>query len=51
VVGLLLDAATMLGAALVLSTHDLTIAERFPDRWQMADGLMIAEDAEGGDPC
>jgi putative ABC transport system ATP-binding protein len=46
VVGLLLDAATMLGAALVLSTHDLTIAERLPDRWQMADGLMGAD----GDP-
>jgi ABC-type lipoprotein export system ATPase subunit len=51
VVGLLLDAATLLGAALVLSTHDLTIADRFPNRWQMADGLMIAEDAEGGTPC
>ena len=51
VVGLLLDAATLLGAALVLSTHDLAIADRFPDRWQMADGLMIAEDAEGGTPC
>jgi len=47
VVGLLLDAATMLGAALVLSTHDLTIAERLPQRWRMADGLMVAE----GDPC
>ena len=47
VVGLLLDAATMLGAALVLSTHDLTIAERLADRWRMADGLMVAE----GDPC
>ena len=47
VVGLLLDAATMLGAALVLSTHDLTIAERLPDRWRMADGLMVAD----GDPC
>jgi ABC-type lipoprotein export system ATPase subunit len=47
VVGLLLDAATMLGAALVLSTHDLTIAERVPDRWRMADGLMVAD----GDPC
>ena len=43
VVGLLLDAATTLGAALVLSTHDLTIAERLPDRWRMADGLMVAE--------
>jgi ABC-type lipoprotein export system ATPase subunit len=47
VVGLVLHAATMLGAALVLSTHDLTIAERLPERWQMADGLMVAE----GDPC
>ena len=47
VVGLLLDAATMLGAALVLSTHDLTIAERVPERWRMADGLMVAD----GDPC
>jgi ABC-type lipoprotein export system ATPase subunit len=47
VVGLLLDAATMLGAVLVLSTHDLTIAERLPDRWRMADGLMVAE----GAPC
>jgi len=47
VVGLLLDAATILGAALVLSTHDLTIAERVPERWRMADGLMVAE----GDPC
>jgi putative ABC transport system ATP-binding protein len=47
VVGLVLDAATMLGAALVLSTHDLTIAERLPERWRMADGLMVAD----GDPC
>jgi putative ABC transport system ATP-binding protein len=47
VVGLLLDAATMLGAALVLSTHDLTIAERLPERWRMADGLMVAD----GDLC
>ena len=47
VVGLLLDAATILGAALVLSTHDLAIAERLPVRWRMADGIMIAE----GDPC
>ena len=47
VVGLVLDAATMLGAALVLATHDLTIAERLPERWRMADGLMVA----GGEPC
>jgi ABC-type lipoprotein export system ATPase subunit len=47
VAGLLLDAATRLGAALVLSTHDLTIADRLPDRWQIADGLMAVD----GDPC
>jgi ABC-type lipoprotein export system ATPase subunit len=54
VVGLLLDAATRLGAGLVLATHDLTIAGRLPSRWQMADGRMTAEQvaegvAEGGD--
>jgi ABC-type lipoprotein export system ATPase subunit len=48
VVGLLLDAATRLGAGLVLATHDLTIAGRLPSRWQMADGRMITE---GGDQC
>jgi putative ABC transport system ATP-binding protein len=47
VVGLVLDAATRLGAALVLSTHDSTIAERLPERWRMADGLMVA----GDEPC
>jgi putative ABC transport system ATP-binding protein len=47
VIGLVLNAATMLGAALVLSTHDLTIAKRLPEHWRMADGLMVAE----GDPC
>jgi putative ABC transport system ATP-binding protein len=51
VAGLLLDAATRLGAALVLSTHDLTIAERLPGRWQMADGLLSAAGVEGGSPC
>ena len=56
VAGLLLDAATRLGAGLVLATHDLAIAGRLPSRWQMADGRMIAEDvaedvAEGRDQC
>jgi putative ABC transport system ATP-binding protein len=48
VAGLLLDAAARLNAALVLATHDLTIADRLPERWQMDDGVMVAE---GGDPC
>jgi ABC-type lipoprotein export system ATPase subunit len=42
---LLLDAATRIGAALVLSTHDLTIASQLPERWQMADGRLVAEGA------
>ena len=48
VAGLLLAAATRLGAVLVLSTHDPAIANQLPDRWQMADGRMVAE---GGGPC
>ena len=48
VAGLLLDAAARLNAALVLSTHDLTIADRLPQRWRMDNGVMVAE---GGDPC
>ena len=47
VVSLLQDTATRLGTALVLSTHDQAIAQRLPDRWRMADGLMVPE----GDPC
>jgi ABC-type lipoprotein export system ATPase subunit len=42
---LLVDAATRIGAALVLSTHDLTIASQLPERWQMADGRLVAEGA------
>jgi ABC-type lipoprotein export system ATPase subunit len=45
VTGLLLEAATRIGAALVLSTHDLTIASQLPERWQMADGRLVAEGA------
>ena len=43
VAALLLDAATRLGAALVLATHDMALAERLPDRWQMADGRLVTE--------
>ena len=40
VIDALLVAAGHLGAALVVSTHDARIAERFPERWTMADGLL-----------
>jgi putative ABC transport system ATP-binding protein len=44
VAALLLEAATRLGAALVLATHDMTLAGRLPEQWHMADGRMITED-------
>jgi ABC-type lipoprotein export system ATPase subunit len=44
VAALLLEAAGRLGAALVLATHDETLASQLPVRWQMADGSMVMED-------
>jgi ABC-type lipoprotein export system ATPase subunit len=44
VAALLLQAATQLGAALVLATHDMMLARQLPVRWQMADGSMVMED-------
>jgi putative ABC transport system ATP-binding protein len=44
VAALLLEAATRLGAALVLATHDMALASQLPVRWQMADGSMVMED-------
>jgi ABC-type lipoprotein export system ATPase subunit len=44
VAALLLQAATQLGAALVLATHDMALASQLPVRWQMADGSMVLED-------
>ncbi|MEA2221263.1 MAG: putative transport system ATP-binding protein [Solirubrobacteraceae bacterium] len=40
VVDVLLDAAQHTGAALVVATHDPTVAERFPTRWQMHSGEL-----------
>lgn len=40
VVDALLAAADHTGAALVLTTHDLTVAERLPQRWRMHDGQL-----------
>ena len=36
----LLEAADASGAALLISTHDRTIAERFSVRWTVADGVV-----------
>jgi putative ABC transport system ATP-binding protein len=40
VADLLLTAATRLGAALVLATHDLVLASRLPIQWQVAGGRL-----------
>jgi ABC-type lipoprotein export system ATPase subunit len=34
------EAAAGAGAALVVSTHDPVVADRFPERWVMADGRI-----------
>src|SRR3954453_3329967 len=41
VVDVLLTAAAHAGAALVVSTHDPTVAERLPSAWEMHDGCLI----------
>jgi ABC-type lipoprotein export system ATPase subunit len=40
VIDALLDTARRLRAALVVTTHDARIAERFPEQWTMADGVL-----------
>lgn len=40
VVSVLLEAAAELGAALVISTHDDTVAARLPTRWTVRDGRL-----------
>ena len=41
VIAALLEAAGTLGAALVVATHDPLVADRFADRWSMADGRLL----------
>jgi len=43
VVEALVDTAVMLGAALLLTTHDPMVAERLPIRWAMADGTLHSQ--------
>jgi ABC-type lipoprotein export system ATPase subunit len=42
VIDVLLEAAHHTGAALVVATHDPTVADRFPTRWQMHSGELAA---------
>jgi putative ABC transport system ATP-binding protein/lipoprotein-releasing system ATP-binding protein len=46
VVDVLLEAATHSGAALVVATHDQSVAERLPDRWEMRDGRLAFDTRE-----
>ena len=40
VVDALISAATELGAALIINTHDQSVADRLPIRWVMANGRL-----------
>ena len=40
VVDVLLAAAVHSGAAVVVATHDPAVADRFPMRWTMRDGIL-----------
>lgn len=40
VVDALISAATELGAALIINTHDQTVSDRLPIRWSMASGRL-----------
>jgi ABC-type lipoprotein export system ATPase subunit len=40
VIDVLLAAADHSGAALVVTTHDPTVADRLPERWEMRDGRL-----------
>jgi ABC-type lipoprotein export system ATPase subunit len=46
VVDVLLAAAEHSGAALVVSTHDPTVANRLPERWEMHSGRLRQPDRE-----
>ncbi|MEA2155499.1 MAG: putative transport system ATP-binding protein [Solirubrobacteraceae bacterium] len=50
VVDVLLDAAAHAGAALVVATHDPTVAERFAARWEMHSGRLTGAPASTSEP-
>jgi putative ABC transport system ATP-binding protein len=41
VVAVLLDTASAIGGAVIIATHDASVAARFPDRWVMRDGQLF----------
>ena len=47
VLDVLVAAADESGAALVVTTHDPAVAERFGDHWQMNDGRLVVPAREG----
>lgn len=49
VIDVLLQAADDLGAALIVATHDPTIAQRLPTEWAMRDGRLHHTAAATGD--
>jgi ABC-type lipoprotein export system ATPase subunit len=50
VIDVLLDAADASGAALVVATHDPSIAARFDEHWAVADGVLVLDAAAVGSP-
>lgn len=44
VISVLLEAAVRLGAALIVSTHDRAVFDRFPVRWSMRNGRLNTHD-------
>ena len=46
VIEVLLAAADHSGAALVVTTHDPTVADRLPERWEMRDGRLTLTSRE-----
>jgi ABC-type lipoprotein export system ATPase subunit len=54
IVDVLMAAADECGAALVVATHDLVVADRLRRRWALVDGrlqLPAGADIEGATPC
>jgi ABC-type lipoprotein export system ATPase subunit len=43
--GLLLEVAQECGTAVLVATHDASVADRFATRWSMSDGTLDTEGA------